>query len=283
VADLSQVVRPSAVNVGDRVRTRGGQTGVVTGFEQTARGYPLVSFDDTKRPEPGTYPPWLLTVIHERSAVSTQEQHLPAVREATRLDELARLGQWLALSESGENSEKARGAAAALRLYYISELGLTPMAAAELSLIKGRLYVGAQLLRALAIRAGYRVYRVDSSDTACTARLVDQNSEVVGEATYTLEQAKTAGIIRQGSPWVTHPARMLWARASKNAIVDFAPEVALGFSLDDELHETNPGVEVSYDPYLVDEDIPFGDPLEPEADNEAELATIEALQEMADE
>jgi hypothetical protein len=223
----------------------------------------------------------LLTVTEERNpSVSTQE-NLPAVREPSRLDEFARLGQWLALSESGENSDKARGAAAALRLYYIAELGLTPMAAAELSLIKGRLYVGAQLLRALAIRAGYRVYRVESSDVTCTARLVDHSSDVVGEATYTIEQAKTAGIIRPGSPWTTHPARMLWARASKNVIVDFAPEVALGFSLDDELHEINPGIEV-LEPYQVDEDIPFGDPLE-EDDTEAELATLEALQEMADE
>jgi hypothetical protein len=265
------------MNVGDRVRTRDGTHGVVTGFETTERGWPLVRFDNSTRPTPGTYPTWLLTVIEERKPpVSTQETQL-AVREPTRLDELARLGQWLALSESGENTEKARGAAAALRLYYIAELGLTPMAAAELSLIKGRLYVGAQLLRALAIRAGYRVYRVDSSDTSCTARLVDSNSEVVGEATYTLEQAKTAGIVRQGSPWLTHPARMLWARASKNAIVDFAPEVALGFSLDDELHEINPGVEVQ-ESYLVDEDIPFGDPIEPD---DAEAETIAELEQLA--
>jgi hypothetical protein len=271
------------VNVGDRVQARDGTQGVVTGFETTPRGWPLVRFTDRPRPTPGTYPPWLLTVIQERSAVSTPE-NLPAVREPTRLDELARLGIWLAQSEAGdvvltENQVKAKGAAAALRLYYIEELGMKAMAAAELSVIKGRLYVGAQLLRALAIRAGYRVYRIDSSDTSCTARLVDHNSEVVGEATYTIEQAKTAGLIRPGSAWTTHPDRMLWARASKNAIVDFAPEVALGFSLDDELHEINPGTEIiDNDPYLVDEDIEFGDPLE--ADTEAELATLEALEEM---
>ena len=43
------------------------------------------------------------------------------VRE-NRLDDLARLGTWLALSESGAADEKARGAAAALRLYYAAEL-----------------------------------------------------------------------------------------------------------------------------------------------------------------
>ena len=177
-----------------------------------------------------------------------------AKQQPSRLDELARLGTWLAASESGDATPTAKGATAALRLYYAAELGLTPMAAAELTVIKGRLYVGAQLLRALAIRAGYRVFRADLSDETCTARLVDREGRVVGEATFTIDQAKKAGLVRAGSPWTTHPSRMLWARASKNAIVDFAPEVALGLALDDELQEI---IEPQLDVVEVDEDIPF--------------------------
>jgi hypothetical protein len=197
-------------------------------------------------------------------------EHLPMLREPSQLDDLARLGQWLALSESGETTEKARGAAAALRLYYAAELGLTPMAAAELTVIKGRLYVGAQLLRALAIRAGYRVFRAEVTDTSCTARIVAPDGRILGEATFTLDQAKTAGLIRAGSPWTTHPGRMLWARASKNAIVDFAPEVALGIALDDELQE------VAHDDVVRDEDIPWPVTVSPEeeADTLAELAAL---------
>jgi hypothetical protein len=168
----------------------------------------------------------------------------PAVRERNgRLDDLARLGQWLAWSESGKDDERSKGAAAALRLYYASELGLSPMAAAELTVINGRLFVGAALLRALARRAGYRVQRVTTSDNpiSCTARIsVATTGEMLGESTFTIEDARTAGLIRDRSPWKTHPARMLWARASKNVIVDFAPEIALGIALDDELQEISP-------------------------------------------
>ena len=60
---------------------------------------------------------------------------------------------------------------------------------------------------------------------------------MVGRATFTIDDAKAAGLIRPGSAWQSHPARMLWARASKNAIVDFAPQVALGINLIDELQE----------------------------------------------
>ena len=169
----------------------------------------------------------------------TESAALPAARERNqRLDDLARLGQWLSWAESGATDERSLGAAAALRLYYASELGLTPMAAAELSLIKGRLVVGAGLLRALARRAGYRVTRVTSDHQVCIARITDtRTGELLGESEFTLDDAKAAGLIRPSSAWTTHPKRMLWARASKNVINDFAPEVALGMILDDEAAE----------------------------------------------
>ena len=79
---------------------------------------------------------------------------------------------------------------------------------------------------------------------------------------------------------------MLWARASKNAIVDFAPEVALGIALDDELQE------VELPPDLVDDEIPFGNPegidaveeyeLEREYLNEAEAAVVAEVEEQLD-
>ena len=171
----------------------------------------------------------------------TEPAALPAVRERNqRLDDLARLGQWLSWAEADQPDERSRGASAALRLYYASELGLSAMAAAELSIIKGRLVVGAVLLRALARRAGYRVTRLTGDGQVCVARITDtRTGELLGEAEFTLEDAKRAGLVRAGSAWTTHPARMLWARASKNVIADFAPEVLLGMVLDDEVAEAD--------------------------------------------
>jgi len=206
------------------------------------------------------------------------------VREPTRLDELARLGTWLALSESGSNSEKAVGASAALRLYYAAELGLPAPAVAELSVINGRLFMSAQLLRALAEREGYRVYRGHSDDESCTAVLMRESVEL-GRATFTIENAKTAGLGGRGA-WKTHPARMLWARASKNVIVDFAPGVALGIALDDEAQEFT-GQTVPDDvPWPEDADIEeaeyeFKPPAKAQAKNEAQIQA--ELEKHADE
>jgi hypothetical protein len=197
----------------------------------------------------------------------TVNSTLPAVRES-RLDDLARLGTWLALSESGSDSEKAKGAAAALRLYYASELGLPPLAAAELSVIHGRLFVSAQLLRALAERHGYRIQRVDDSDTAATAVLTKGDVEL-GRSTFTIEDAKRAGLVRARSPWETHPARMCWARASKNVIQDYAPGVALGLSLDDEAAEYT-STRRSEEPIVVHATyVDADDPVEPADEEES--------------
>jgi hypothetical protein len=152
------------------------------------------------------------------------------VKRTGELDRLARLGQWLAALESGQNDTHAKGAAAALRFYYAEQLDLPPTAVSELSVINGRLHVGAQLLRALAERRGYRVLRSDdSNDESCTAILQTRDgSTVLGRTTITLEQARKAGWVKPRSGWESVPGRMLWARASSWAIRDYAPEVSLG-------------------------------------------------------
>jgi hypothetical protein len=176
------------------------------------------------------------------------------------LSRIATLGKWLALSETGQDTQQAKGASAALRLYYADKLDLPPLAVAELSVIKGRLVVGAKLLRALAARHGYRVIRTDSSNDSCTAVLIIADTgQEIGRSTFTMADAKNAGLVRDRSAWQTHPARMLWARASKFVLDDYAPEVSLGIVTDDEM------AEIEDEPYDVqplgeEEDIEFPPP-----------------------
>lgn len=180
----------------------------------------------------------------------TEETAL-AVRDP-ELGRIATLGKWLALSESGQDNQQAKGASAALRLYYADKLELPPLAVAELSVIKGRLVVGAKLLRALAARHGYRVVRADSDNTTCTAILIRADTgQEIGRSTFTMAEAKQAGLVRERSAWQTHPARMLWARASKYVLDDNAPEITLGLHTSDEVAEIE---DEPYDVPPIDED-----------------------------
>lgn len=163
---------------------------------------------------------------------------LPATRTAPELDSIARLGQWLAASEVERPTEKQLGAAAALRIYFARELGLSPLAASELSVIRGRLVVSAKLLRARAAQYGYRVAKVQGDEKTCTAALYERASgELVGEYTFTIEDARKASLVKEKSGWERYPARMLWARASKYVIDDNVPEASLGLLLEDEAAE----------------------------------------------
>jgi hypothetical protein len=171
------------------------------------------------------------------SKVSTQEQAgqvatvaPPQPQELVQLQQFRQLGQWLALAEADDGSPASKGAGAALRFALASQLGVNPTAAlTELSFIHGRLNLSAQLVRALASKAGYRVLRLEIDDEHCVAALTDAGTgEVIGRTTYKMEDARAAGLIRAGSGWQKSPQRMLWARASKRVVDDFAPEVSLG-------------------------------------------------------
>jgi hypothetical protein len=166
----------------------------------------------------------------------TVQAQPPALREESELDELARLGSWRALAEQRNPDAKAQGAAGALAFYFARELGLPPLAALELAVVRGRLVVSARLLRALAARQGLRVAVRERSDERCTVSLVvAATGEELGRSTFTVDDAKRAGLIREGSAWITHPSSMLFARASSRAIYDYAPDVALGLTTQEEV------------------------------------------------
>jgi len=161
-----------------------------------------------------------------------------AVRDP-ELDRFARLGRWLALSESKSDSPETRGAAGALRFYYAQALGLPPLAAAEISVIDGKLVASALLLRGLAAQQGFEVRQVSGDDTACTAAIYKGDREL-GRSTFTIEDAKRAGLAKRIN-WQNYPQRMLWARASANVIRDYASQVAVGILTREELADQDGG------------------------------------------
>jgi hypothetical protein len=171
------------------------------------------------------------TDLEKRETGSQLEQ----IAHATDLDRVARLGLWLAAAESNSNDPKAKGMAAALRIGYAESLGLPAHAAGEIHIIKGNLTLSAKMCRALAHKHGLRVIRKKATEDSCTAAVVDADGTELGDATYTLAQAKREG--RSGDNWTKYPDRMMWARASKRALDDFAPWVTLGVVVSEDVLE----------------------------------------------
>ncbi len=109
-------------------------------------------------------------------------------------------------------------------------LDLSPMAAITgVHVIKGRPSASAGLMSALVRRAGHKL-RVRGDDTSATASIVrSDDPEYTFEVTWTMERAKTAGLLSNDN-WKKYPAAMLSARAITECARLACQEALLGIA-----------------------------------------------------
>lgn len=117
----------------------------------------------------------------------------------------------------------------------------------------------AALLRQYRSPEGARYdYKADVSPSGCAIEVyrihADGIREDVGRTTFTMEDAKVAGLAGRG-PWKSYPANMCFARAMSNAVAFFAPEVGYGTRVYTDGEIDSPGREDVEPPALVDEPI----------------------------
>jgi hypothetical protein len=111
----------------------------------------------------------------------------------------------------------------------------------RINVINGRPTLDAQGMVSLVRRAGHSL--IGGSD--------ESRAEVVGvrrdtgdtmKVTFTIEDAKRAGLVRSNSPWTKFPKSMLWARAVSQLARELFADVLLGMSYVPEEMEAVTGV-----------------------------------------
>jgi len=126
--------------------------------------------------------------------------------------------------------------------------------------VQGRPVIDATMQRALAERAGYRVKVLDDECTDESAKVeVWRDDELIGSASYTIDQAKTAGLAGKDN-WRKNPGDMLVARATTRAIKRHAPAVLLGLLVGDEAEQVAPVSHLTPTPAAPAEETPTPDP-----------------------
>ena len=119
-----------------------------------------------------------------------------------------------------------------------AELGLTPcVSMTGINIIKGRVTLSAQTMASCMKRAGYKLKTKFATDS-CTITVIDPDGEELGESSFSLADAKRAGL--SGGNWQKYPRNMLFARAVSNAARWFAPEVLTGVYTPEEMGEDGP-------------------------------------------
>ena len=114
------------------------------------------------------------------------------------------------------------------------ELGISPiMAMKEVYLIPSKsgvkIQIGASLQAAMIKKSGKYDYRIiEHSKEICTIQFYERRGdkwEEIGKESFTIADARTAGLTAGKDVWTKHPKNMLFARAMSNGAKWYCPDV----------------------------------------------------------
>lgn len=145
-------------------------------------------------------------------------------------------------AQSGFFSDSKGLSQAVTKILAGQELGIGPVTAMTgIYIVKGHVTLSANLIGAAIKRSQRYNYRVKHlAEDKCSITFME-NGQDIGESTFTMEDAKTAGL-DQGDNWRKYKRNMLFARALSNGAKWFCPDVFGGpVYTPDELGETIDG------------------------------------------
>ncbi|MEY4300703.1 MAG: hypothetical protein RIR25_1939 [Verrucomicrobiota bacterium] len=150
------------------------------------------------------------------------------------LNDFIEFGKMVAPTDFAPKAMKGKPADCALAIIYGSELGVTPMAALQnICVINGKPSVFGDLLLALCMASPLCVYvkeKVDGEGDAmvATCETLRRGYESPTVRTFSISDAKAAGLLQKDGPWKQYTSRMLAMRARGFALRDAFPDILRG-------------------------------------------------------
>ncbi len=120
------------------------------------------------------------------------------------------------------------------------ELGIPPMASLrEINIFQGKVEISARMMSALIRSKGHSIQEKLSSMEECI--LVGQRGDTRDTMTisFNIEEARQAGLIREGGNWKKYPKDMLFARALSRLARRLFSDVIGGCYVEGEIKDTN--------------------------------------------
>lgn len=129
--------------------------------------------------------------------------------------------------KSGFFQDAKDEAQAIVKILAGAELGLGPIASMQgIYIVKGRFTLAANLIAAVIQRSGKYRYRVTHLDNESCSIIFYSGGNELGESTFTIDDAKTAGLI--SDTYRKFPRNMLFSRALTNGARWYTPDVFNG-------------------------------------------------------
>jgi hypothetical protein len=162
----------------------------------------------------------------------------------TTFDSACNLAKLLANSDLVPKDFRNKWENCFVAMQWGNELGLSPLQAVQnIAVINGRpsLWGDAAiaLVRASPVCEYVREHEGDATRGVCRVKRRGDPMEQV--RTFTIEEAKAAGLLSKDSPWKYYPKRMLQMRARAFALRDVFPDVLKGISIAEEVADYNEG------------------------------------------
>lgn len=177
------------------------------------------------------------------------------------------------LHQSGYFKDVRDQAQAVTKILFGRELGFSPIVSISgIHIIEGKPALSSNLMATLIKRSGKYDYRVTRWDnTGCVLMFRQKEAgkwEEVGESSFTMDDARAAGVIRAGGSWAKYPKAMLFARALSQGLRTYCPDVSASpiYNPEEMGAEVNEEGEVTQLPKSArpvertTEDIPIGSP-----------------------
>jgi hypothetical protein len=149
--------------------------------------------------------------------------------------------QYLADSDMVPKDFKGKPGNCLVAIQWGMEIGMKPMQAMQnIAVINGRPSLWGDALIALARSSSLCEYIIETqTDSGATCK-VKRRGEPEQERTFTLVDAKLAGLVGKAGPWAQHPKRMMQMRARAFAIRDVFPDVLKGLACAEEVMDSPP-------------------------------------------
>lgn len=148
-----------------------------------------------------------------------------------RIAQMAIASKLVLGADDGTPEEKI--ARATMMIMYGAELGMPPFSAMQnLVCIRGRITYTAQYMAARIKSSRTHNYRVKKlSETICVVEMFERNGdkfESLGEVSFSIEDARKAGLVKGGGNYDKYPSAMMFARAISKAARMHCPHLFEG-------------------------------------------------------
>ena len=160
------------------------------------------------------------------------------------LKEAMQLAELIANSDLAPKDYKGKAGNVLIAVQMGQEVGLSPMAAIQsIAVINGKPSLYGDVGKAILLRNGFQIDEFDTKKIKqagyASCRITRPDGQVC-ERTFTIEDAKQAGLWEKAGPWTTYPERQMAWRAFWFAARDIASDVLKGLSGAEEVSDLPP-------------------------------------------